>query len=168
MIDHFTLSVADMARSKAFYTEALKPLGYSVRMDFGSMVGFGDAQKPYFWLKQSATPSQPMHIAFEAKDRTAVDAFHAAALRAGASDDGAPGVRGDYHPNYYAAFVVAVDGHPLEAVSHAPVKKTVKKTVRKATRKAASKPAARKSAPRRATKKPAKATAKKKARRGRR
>jgi catechol 2,3-dioxygenase-like lactoylglutathione lyase family enzyme len=123
MIDHFTLSVADMARSKEFYTRALQPLGYTVLMDFGELVGFGDGRKPYFWLKASATPTQPMHIAFEARSRAAVDAFHAAALQAGARDDGSPGVRSEYHPNYYGAFVVELNGHPIEAVSHLPHKK---------------------------------------------
>jgi catechol 2,3-dioxygenase-like lactoylglutathione lyase family enzyme len=159
MIDHFTLSVSDIARSKAFYSDVLKPLGYALHMDLGDMVGFGDSRKPYFWLKRSDTPTPPMHIAFQAKDRAAVDAFHAAALRAGARDDGTPGVRDDYHPNYYAAFVIELDGHPLEAVTHAP------------ERKAAAKRAARKSAPRRVAKKPAKAKksgADRKSRRGRR
>ena len=121
MIDHFTLTVADLERSKTFYTEALRPLGYAIRMDFGEMVGFGDSQKPYFWLKTGAQPSQAMHIAFEAKNRGAVDSFHAAALGAGARDDGKPGVRPDYHPHYYGAFVIDPDGHPIEAVCHAPL-----------------------------------------------
>ena len=131
MIDHFTLTVPEMARAKDFYTRALAPLGYSVLMDFGEMVGFGD-RKPYFWLKSGPNGSQPMHMAFEARSRKAVDEFHAAALEAGARDDGAPGLRKDYHPNYYAAFVVEVNGHPIEAVCHlAPAAASERKAARK-------------------------------------
>lgn len=121
MIDHFTLTVRDIKASVAFYTAALKPLGYGVKMDFGDFVGFGDARKPYFWLKSGAgvTPSQPMHIAFAAANRNQVDAFHDAAIKAGAINDGHPGLREQYHPNYYGAFVIDLDGHPIEAVCHA-------------------------------------------------
>ena len=122
MIDHFTLSVKDMAISRAFYERALAPLGYAVRMDFKEYVGFGDKRKPYFWLKQSPNPTQPMHIAFQASDRAAVNAFHSAAVGAGAKDNGAPGIRNHYHANYYGAFVIDPDGHPIEAVCHAPAK----------------------------------------------
>jgi catechol 2,3-dioxygenase-like lactoylglutathione lyase family enzyme len=122
MIDHFTLTVSDLARSKQFYSRALAALGYRVLMDFGKVVGFGDDRKPYFWLKEGAKATQPMHIAFQAKDRAAVDAFHTAALKAGARDDGKPGLRKEYHPSYYGAFVIELDGHPIEAVCHtAPV-----------------------------------------------
>jgi catechol 2,3-dioxygenase-like lactoylglutathione lyase family enzyme len=119
MIDHFTLTVRNLQRSKKFYNAALAPLGYRVLMDFGEYVGYGD-RKPYLWLKQGAQATRPMHIAFMAKDRAAVNAFHKAALAAGARDDGKPGVREMYHPNYYGAFVVELDGHPIEAVCHAP------------------------------------------------
>src|SRR6185436_11916390 len=93
MIDHFTVTVRDIKASVAFYTAALKPLGYSVKMDFGDFVGFGDARKPYFFLKSGAgiAPSQPMHIAFAAANRNQVDAFHDAAIKAGAMNDGHPG-----------------------------------------------------------------------------
>src|SRR5437868_8328283 len=121
MIDHFTLTVRDIKASVAFYTAALKPLGYSVKMDFGDFVGFGDAREPYFWLQsgEGSTPSHPMHIAFAAPNRKLVDAFHDAALQAGAIDDGKPGLREQYHANYYGAFVLDLDGHPIEAVCHA-------------------------------------------------
>lgn len=119
MIDHLTLTVSDLARSRAFYTKALAPLGYAFRMEFGQFVGFGDSAKPYFWLKQGDPPTQPMHIAFMAIGRAAVAAFHAAALEAGAADNGPPGLREHYHPSYYAAFVIDPDGHPIEAVCHA-------------------------------------------------
>jgi catechol 2,3-dioxygenase-like lactoylglutathione lyase family enzyme len=137
MIDHFTLTVSDLGRSRAFYEKVLAPLGYGVKMSFEEFVGFGD-RKPYFWLKRGV-PHAPMHIAFAAKDRPAVDAFHRVALEAGSQDNGPPGVREEYHANYYGAFVSDPDGHPIEAVCHSAP--------------AAKKPAARKPA---AKKKPAK------------
>jgi catechol 2,3-dioxygenase-like lactoylglutathione lyase family enzyme len=121
MIDHFTLTVSNLERSKAFYTAALAPLGFTIKRDFGAIVGYGDDKKPYLWLKEGAEPSRPMHIAFQARDRPAVEAFYAAALAAGARDDGPPGERKMYHPHYYGAFVIDPDGHPIEAVCHAPV-----------------------------------------------
>lgn len=122
MIDHFTVSVTDVKASQKFYERVLAPLGYSVKMSFGQMVGFGDERKPYLWLRQAPVGTTPQHIAFSARSRAAVDAFHVAALAAGAQDDGNPGIRGDYHPNYYAAFVVdPYNGHPIEAVCHAPL-----------------------------------------------
>ena len=121
MIDHFTLTVRDLQRSRAFYERALAPLGYKVRMSFEQYVGFGDSRKPYFWIKQGDVASSPMHIAFKAEDRRSVDAFHSAALAAGAQDDGAPGLRTHYHPDYYGSFVIDLDGHPIEAVCHAAV-----------------------------------------------
>ena len=156
MIDHFTVTVRDIKASVAFYTAALKPLGYSVKMDFGDFVGFGDARKPYFFLKSGdgITPSQPMHIAFAAANRNQVDAFHDAAIKAGAMNDGHPGLREQYHPHYYGAFVIDLDGHPIEAVCHAgpgqdaavkaaPAKAAPKKKAA-ARKPAAKKPAARK------------------------
>jgi catechol 2,3-dioxygenase-like lactoylglutathione lyase family enzyme len=120
MIDHLTLTVRDIERSKAFYKQVLKPLGYGVSMEFEQYCGFGD-QKPCFWMKPGDPPTQPsMHIAFMAKRRPDVDAFHAAALAAGARDNGAPGLRSQYHPNYYGAFVFDPDGHNIEAVCHRP------------------------------------------------
>lgn len=120
MIDHLTVSVANLGASKDFYTRVLAPLGYVPMMDFEQFSGFGD-RKPYFWLKQAETVTTPQHIAFAARSRPMVDAFFAAALAAGASENGAPGLRADYHPNYYAAFVIdPLNGHPLEAVCHQP------------------------------------------------
>ena len=121
MIDHLTLTVRDVAASRDFYAKVLAPLGFALQMEFEGTYGFGTEIKPYFWLKQGATPTTPMHLAFKAKDRAAVDAFHAAALAAGAKDNGAPGVREIYHPNYYGAFVIDPhDGHPIEACCHFP------------------------------------------------
>ena len=126
MIDHMTVTVRDLRASVAFYTAALKPLGYGVVMDFGEFVGFGDARKPYLFLRSGPTPSQPMHIAFSAPNRVKVQEFHDAAVKAGAKDDGQPGVREIYHPHYYGAFVIDPDGHPIEAVCHAPEKAQAK------------------------------------------
>ena len=121
MIDHLTLSVRDFDVSRAFYLKVLEPLGYGVKKEFPKVCGFGDARKPYFWIKQASPATTSQHIAFQAKDRAAVDAFYKAALAAGAKDDGAPGVRKDYHPNYYGAFVIDPDGHPIEAVCHSSI-----------------------------------------------
>jgi catechol 2,3-dioxygenase-like lactoylglutathione lyase family enzyme len=153
MIDHFTLTVTDLGRSKKFYSTALAPLGYRLLMDFGEFVGFGDEKKPYFWLKEGLEASRPMHIAFRASDRAAVDAFHAAALSAGARDDGRPGIREMYHPNYYGAFVIELDGHPIEAVCH------------RAQAAPAKRPASKKAATSKAPKKKTKAPARRKKRR---
>lgn len=127
MLDHFTLSVTDLPKAISFYTQALAPLGYGPVAEFPQFCGFGPKGKPMFWLKQAETPTQPLHIAFSAASRALVDAFYAAALKAGASDNGAPGVRADYHPSYYAAFVIDPMGHPIEAVCHAPVAVKAKK-----------------------------------------
>jgi catechol 2,3-dioxygenase-like lactoylglutathione lyase family enzyme len=145
MIDHFTLTVSNLGRSKAFYNRALAPLGYKLLMDFGQAVGYGDEKKPYFWLKEGPEASRPMHIAFQAKNRAAVDAFHSAALAAGARDDGRPGLREMYHPNYYGSFVIELDGHPIEAVCHAAPGGAKKAPAKK--------PAAKKAAPRKTAKK---------------
>lgn len=120
MIDHLGLHVADIDASKSFYTQALAPLGYGVLRDFGAVVGLGADQKPDFWLTQGAATTPGLHLAFAAKDRATVDAFYAAALAAGASDNGAPGPRPQYHPGYYGAFVIDLNGHNLEVVCHRP------------------------------------------------
>jgi len=137
MIDHLTVSVADLGASKDFYTRVLAPLGYVPMMDFEQFSGFGDG-KPYFWLKQATPATTPQHIAFAARSRPMVDAFFQAALAAGATENGAPGVRTDYHPHYYAAFVIdPLNGHPLEAVCHAPpaaAKKAAKKPAKRAAK----------------------------------
>jgi catechol 2,3-dioxygenase-like lactoylglutathione lyase family enzyme len=126
IIDHITFNVSDYARSKTFYEQALAPLGIKLLMDFGQACGFG-REKPEFWLGAGATSFQkpeqlkaitPTHVAFSARDRAEVDAFHRAALAAGGKDFGAPGVRAHYHPNYYGAFVLDPDGHDIEAVFH--------------------------------------------------
>ena len=118
MIDHLALRVRDLQRSTDFYTAALAPLGYSVRLRVPGGVGFGDSPKPELWLYAGTPPTDPVHLAVAAADRAQVDAFHAAALEAGAVDTGAPRLRPEYHPGYYGAFVTDPDGYNLEAVHH--------------------------------------------------
>lgn len=118
MIDHLTLHVSDLARSRAFYEAALAPLGYSALMAFPGAVGMGANGKPDLWLAQGALT--PFHLAIAAPNRAAVDAFYQAAMAAGAQDNGAPGPRPQYHPGYYGAFVIDPDGYNLEAVCHRP------------------------------------------------
>lgn len=129
MIDHLSLPVSDVDVTTRVYSEALKPLGYAALMSFTreqvpqlpylKMTGLGAPGKPDLWLRTARGPVDGTHVAFAAKDRKTVDAFHAAALAAGLTDDGGPGVREHYHRNYYAAFVKDSDGHSLEAVCHA-------------------------------------------------
>ncbi len=122
MLDHMGFGVGDYERSKAFYSQALAPLGISLLMEpVAAAAGFGKDGKPFFWVEafgQALTGR--LHIAFAADDRAAVDAFHAAALAAGGTDNGGPGVRAIYHPSYYAAYVLDPDGHNIEAVCHRP------------------------------------------------
>ena len=119
--DHVGIEVADFAASRAFYERALEPLGIGVVMEWGEgFVGFGVPGRPSFWIRQArGTTSGPVHLAFHATDRQRVHAFHAAALAAGGTDNGPPGLR-EYHPNYYGAFVLDPDGNNVEAVCHTP------------------------------------------------
>jgi catechol 2,3-dioxygenase-like lactoylglutathione lyase family enzyme len=119
VLDHVGLAVSDIATAKAFYTNALEPLGFGVIMEFPGVLGFGLPGMPQLWLHQGQ-PSAPVHIALHAADRTRVDAFHTAALAAGGTDNGPPGLRPSYHPGYYAAYVKDADGNNLEAVYHDP------------------------------------------------
>lgn len=119
MIDHVVIPVADIAASRRFYEAALAPLGMSVILAFPHSVGFGADRKPDFWIGRR-DPIGMVHVALAAPDRATVDAFHTAALAAGARDNGGPGVREVYHPSYYGAFVLDPDGHNLEAVCHRP------------------------------------------------
>lgn len=121
MLDHVGLSVSDYKRSKAFYLKALAPLGYGLVKEFpgaATYAGFGTPGKPDFWIDSQGSVSPKIHIAFAAKDRATVDAFHAAALQAGGRDNGPPGLRPDYHPNYYGAFVLDPDDYNIEVVCH--------------------------------------------------
>jgi catechol 2,3-dioxygenase-like lactoylglutathione lyase family enzyme len=120
MLDHITLQVSEYRKSKQFYALALKPLGYELIMEFGEIGGFGKDGKPDFWIAQGSATKPPLHVAFASTDRSTVDAFHRAALAAGAKDNGAPGLRPHYHSNYYGAFVLDPDGNNIEAVCHRP------------------------------------------------
>jgi hypothetical protein len=128
MIDHMGISVRSHAESKAFYLAALSPLGIGVAMAVPREVsgapsdytGFGSNQKPYFWIGEGPANSAGMHLAFVAQTRKQVDEFYRAAMAAGAKDNGAPGIRAHYHPNYYGAFVIDLNGVNLEAVCHKP------------------------------------------------
>jgi len=128
LFDHISLPVSDFARSKAFYEKALAPLGIAPIKESGESAGFGRDDEDFWIGKGPASfqkpgdlaPITPVHIAFVAKDRAEVRAFHAAALAAGGRDFGAPGLRPQYHPNYYGAFVLDPDGNNVEAVCHKP------------------------------------------------
>jgi len=147
VIDHLTLRVHDLAASKAFYIATLKPLGYAVVMDFPEGLGLGVGGKPDFWLAEDKT-SAPQHVAFSAPSRAAVDAFHAAGLAAGGVDNGAPGLRAHYHPNYYGAFLDDPSGHHMEAVIHTPPGAKAKAPTKKAAaRTAAATKVSKKAAP---------------------
>jgi catechol 2,3-dioxygenase-like lactoylglutathione lyase family enzyme len=120
MFDHVGLNVRDYAASRAFYERALAPLGYGVVMDFDEWkaAGFGKDGNPSFWIAEREPYGTGTHVAFAASDRATVDAFHEAALAAGGIDNGAPGIREEYHPTYYGAFVHDLDGNNVEAVCH--------------------------------------------------
>jgi len=128
-LDHIGINCSDYARSKAFYEKVLAPLGISLVMEYGKAAGFGRDRKPDFWIGEGTTrfqkpeqlaPITPVHVSFVARSRAEVDAFHVAALAAGAQDNGKPGPRPEYHANYYGAFVIDPDGHNVEAVIHTP------------------------------------------------
>jgi catechol 2,3-dioxygenase-like lactoylglutathione lyase family enzyme len=122
IIDHMSLSVADFAGMTAFYEKALSPLGITAMMRFGKDVtgdydtaGFG-RERPFLWIAGGGKAEPHVHIAIKADSRAQVDAFHQAALAAGGKDNGAPGLRPQYHPDYYAAFIIDPEGHNLETV----------------------------------------------------
>lgn len=125
MIDHTGIIVSDFEKAKKFYTEALGAIGYTLIVEFpaavtgdASVAGFGEGGKPDFWVISGTPNVPPVHVAFRVNSRPVVDAFHKAALSAGGSDNGGPGLRPHYHPNYYGAFVHDADGHNVEAVCH--------------------------------------------------
>jgi catechol 2,3-dioxygenase-like lactoylglutathione lyase family enzyme len=129
MLDHVGFAVADAERSRRFYEQALAPLGITLIMSAtpeqtesgGTAHGFGSDGKPYFWIGDHENVGEGTHVAFTAETRADVDAFHEAALAAGGRDNGAPGLRPHYHPNYYGAFVLDPDGMNIEAVCHKDV-----------------------------------------------
>jgi len=129
IFDHVSLTVRDFPRSREFYEKVLAPLGIQLMVEFDGVAGFGRGPKPDFWIgvgpasyqkPEQLTTITPTHIAFAARNRAEVDTFYAVALAAGASDFGGPGLRPEYHPNYYGAFVLDFDGHNIEAVYHLP------------------------------------------------
>jgi catechol 2,3-dioxygenase-like lactoylglutathione lyase family enzyme len=121
MIDHIQLSVRSFEKSRRFYAKALEPLGYSAQYEDpkSRMAGFGVKGAIDLWISEGQ-PAPRVHLAFHSASRAAVNQFHAAAVSAGGKDNGAPGVRADYSPNYYAAFVIDPDGNNLEIVCHEP------------------------------------------------
>jgi catechol 2,3-dioxygenase-like lactoylglutathione lyase family enzyme len=122
MLDHAGFAVRDYDTSKAFYEKALAPLGITLMMEpGGEAAGFGRDGRPFFWIEAQGQPVRGrLHVAFRADDRASVDRFHAAAVQAGATDNGAPGTRELYHPDYYGAYVLDPDGNNIEAVCHKP------------------------------------------------
>lgn len=126
MLDHVSLGVSDLRRSRRFYDAALRPLGLVRIVDFeGRGSDYGDAPGSLgveftITTEPDVRPSTGVHVCFRGRDRDAVRAFHEAALANGGCDDGAPGLRPQYHANYYGAFVLDPDGHRIEAVCHAP------------------------------------------------
>ena len=125
MIDHIGVAVADIDLAKAFYEKALEPLGVGVVVEVSAeetagdaRAGFGAEDKAFFWIGTGAKPKGGTHVAFAVRTRAEVDAFYSAAMAAGGRDNGAPGLRPEYHPSYYGAFVFDPDGNNIEAVCH--------------------------------------------------
>ena len=127
MLDHIGFPVSDFRRSLAFYKTVLAPIGYGLIMEVTpemsggeAQAGFGRDGRAQFWIGTGKPLTGCLHVAFSASSRADVDAFHDVALRAGAGDNGKPGLRPHYHPNYYGAFVLDPDGHNVEAVCRTP------------------------------------------------
>ncbi|SDD12379.1 Catechol 2,3-dioxygenase [Cupriavidus sp. YR651] len=127
MIDHTGVNVSDYPKSRAFYQAALGAIGFEIGKEFPASVtgsadvaGFGPPGKPEFWIASGKPNEPPVHVAFRVDNRHAVDAFYQAAMAAGGRDNGKPGLREIYHPDYYGAFVLDPDGHNIEAVCHGP------------------------------------------------
>ena len=118
IIDHIGVSVSDYERSKDFYSACLAPLDIRLIVEIEGWAGFGKDGIPQFWFGPDSTVQLPMHIAFSAESSAVVDSFYEAAIAAGATDNGKPGLREIYRPNYYGAFVLDPDGHNVEAVCH--------------------------------------------------
>jgi catechol 2,3-dioxygenase-like lactoylglutathione lyase family enzyme len=124
MIDHTGVVVSDFAKSKKFYNEALGAIGCSLLMELSEggvdMAGYGESEEPDFCITKGTPNNPPVHVAFRVSSRAHVDKFYKSAMAAGGRDNGAPGLRPRYHPNYYGAFVHDPDGHNIEAVCHRP------------------------------------------------
>jgi catechol 2,3-dioxygenase-like lactoylglutathione lyase family enzyme len=156
MIDHISLRVQDLAKALDFYKAALAPLGYQVLMEFPGVAGMGAGGKADLWIMETDEPTNATHIAIGG-ERAHIHAFHEAALTAGGTDNGPPGLRLDYHPNYFAAFILDPEGNNIEVVCHDPegVEKSAPAPASKPPR-APRKAAAAKSAPKAVKKAPAK------------
>jgi catechol 2,3-dioxygenase-like lactoylglutathione lyase family enzyme len=120
MLDHIGIDVQNYEKSKAFYKATLAPLGYELIMEVQGWAGFGVRGKPDFWIHGGKQTTPRIHVAFRSENRSMVRAFYEAALKAGGKDNGPPGIREMYHPHYYGAFVLDLDGHNIEAVCHNP------------------------------------------------
>jgi catechol 2,3-dioxygenase-like lactoylglutathione lyase family enzyme len=130
MIDHVSSYATDFEETKRFYDAVLPGLGYACVMEMVAswdadfperrMVAYGEGGKPVFWVIEVRDAATPRHVAFRAASRRDVDGFHAAALQAGAPDNGVPGLRPQYHENYYGAFALDPDGNNVEAVRGQP------------------------------------------------
>jgi catechol 2,3-dioxygenase-like lactoylglutathione lyase family enzyme len=121
MLDHVTIGVSDIEQSMKFYDRALHPLGIARLYGDGErFAGYGISPKAFFWIGSRNAPQTGAHIAFAAQDRATVDRFHDEAIAAGGKDNGQPGIRPHYHPDYYGAFVLDPDGHNIEAVCRSP------------------------------------------------
>lgn len=118
MLDHVTIGITDIEQSKRFYDQALRPLGIEQLHADATFAGYGSNEVAVFWIGLRDHPQSGSHIAFAAPDRNKVDEFYRAALAAGGRDNGAPGLRPQYHEQYYSAFVLDPDGHNIEAVCH--------------------------------------------------
>jgi catechol 2,3-dioxygenase-like lactoylglutathione lyase family enzyme len=120
VFDHVAINVSDMEASRRFFARALAPLGYEISFESPDWTGMQAAGRNDFGLVRRDPVGPTVHLGFEAADRATVDAFHRAALEAGGTDNGAPGLRPDYGADYYAAFVIGPDGHNIEAVTQKP------------------------------------------------
>ena len=120
VFDHIGFNVTDFLKAKEFFVQALRPLEIGITMEGEGWAMVGRQGEGNFWFGSFGGSPGPIHIAFAAKNREQVRQFYAAAIAAGGKDNGAPGLRPQYHPNYYGGFVIGPDGHNIEAVCHAP------------------------------------------------